>query len=1628
MVDKETKTSIRGIKRGTVVLLLFIIIAGALFVWWSVQRADREMREGLLQQTRLVAQALNIERVRALSGTKADLGTSNYLWLKEQLANVRIANKKCRFIYLMGRKADNTIFFFVDNEAVGSKDEAPAGMIYDDVPEGFRRVFLTGVADTQGPFTDKWGVFVSSAVPVFDPVTGELIAVLAMDIDAGVWKWDVAAQAALPGGLMIALLLLTASGIIAARSRVDASVTPIQRRLMIPLAAVLLLLIGAFGVLQVKQQKDSLDQDCREAMEEVSGDMETLLVEQSQTLDALGQVLLRDTGLRTALKTRSRQRLLADHEPIFAKLRADQGLLTHFYFVGTDRVCLLRVHKPEKHGDLIDRFTMREAERTGRTAVGLELGPLGTFTLRSVQPVYDGDALIGYLELGKEIKDILAKLHKKDDIEIALAIRKGALDRTAWEAGMKMLDRKADWNRFPSDVLIYSSLPRFPVELDRFVGGAGHTHNKVNEETAVGGLLWQIVAAPIQDASGVEVGDLLVLHDISEATAAYHRLMTVAGGGVLALLAGLFGFIFVLLRRTDRSIVMQQAELRESEHKFRDLVETITDCIWEIDRNGVYTYVSPQITSLLGYEPKEVFGKTPFDLMPPDEVFRVKDLFKAIMVEHEPFSNLENINVHKNGQQVVLETSGVPILDDQGHLIGYRGIDRDITERKQAELAVWDREQRLNLALQGGDLGTWDWNLLTDEVIFNDQWANMKGYEPDEIEPHFSSWSKMVHPEDLPKIQEILNAYLEGETPAYEAEFRMRHKSGQWLWILDRGKIIQRDADGKPIRACGTHMDVTERKTFEQKLADERRRMANVIKGTHAGTWEWNVQTGKTIFNERWAEIVGYTLEELAPVSIKTWGAFTHPDDLKESGDLLERHFAGELQYYDCQCRMKHKDGHWVWVHDRGRVTTRTDDGKPLMMFGTHMDITEAKRAEEDLLEATARANEMAVQAKMANIAKSEFLANMSHEIRTPMNGVIGMTGLLLDTPLNEEQLHYAKTVRASGESLLGLLNDILDFSKIEAGKLDLEILGFDLQSLLDDFAATLALQAHEKGLELLCGMEPNVPVLLRGDPGRLRQILTNLAGNAVKFTHTGEVAIRVTLESDTIETVLLRFSVRDTGIGIPGDKAGLIFDKFSQVDTSTTRQFGGTGLGLAISKQLAEMMGGEIGVESEEGKGSEFWFTVCLEKQPEGTIIETPLSVDLCGVRVLIVDDNATNREILTTQMTSWKMRVSENEDGPGALESLYEAHDEKDPFRVAVIDMQMPGMDGETLGREIKADSLLADTRMVMLTSFGVRGDAGGFSKIGFDAYLTKPARALELKAVLSQVLSEHEGETMRLNTIATRHTAREAMNLFAGRKVRILLAEDNFTNQQVALGILKKLGLAAEAVANGAEAVKSLETIPYDLVLMDVQMPEMDGLDATRHIRDSRSDVLDHRIPIIAMTAHAMAGDREKCLEAGMNGYVSKPVEPLALVEALVKWLPPENDASPRGTDKPKATFFKDAQVSEPTVWDRTVMLERLMGDQDLAGTIMEGFLTDIPRQIQSLKEFLEKGDVSGVERQAHTIKGAAANVGGEALREVAFVMEKTGRAEYLSAGMANMQAIERCFDRLQQEMITYLSGRK
>ncbi len=871
---------------------------------------------------------------------------------------------------------------------------------------------------------------------------------------------------------------------------------------------------------------------------------------------------------------------------------------------------------------------------------------------------------------------------------------------------------------------------------------------------------------------------------------------------------------------------------------------------------------------------------------------------------------------------------------------------------------------------------------------------------------------------DLATLAEAIRlAASEGR--AYDLEYRVRHADGSTRWVHDRGQP-KLDASGAAW-LDGVLFDITERKQAEHGLERQRTRLVALMENIPDHIYFKDADSRFTMISNAMARSCG--LREPAEAIGKTDFDF-----------FLEEHarpaFEDELAVMRTGQPVIGREEPETWPDGRQswasttKLPLRDEAGNIIGTFGVSRDITERKRIEAELVEtnerltaAIAKATEMTQVAEAANAAKSNFLANMSHEIRTPMNGVIGMVGLLLDTELDDDQRHYAETVQASSESLLELLNDILDYSKIEAGSVELETVDFDLRGLLDDFASMPALRAHERGLEFICAAAPDVPSYLSGDPGRLRQVLLNLAGNALKFTHEGEISVRATLVEQSDAHAVVRFSVKDTGIGIAPGHQGRLFEKFTQADASTTRRYGGTGLGLAISKRLVELMGGEIGLVSEEGRGSEFWFRVRLAKQPEGDHAAVP-TTEIRGARILVVDDNATNREVLVTQLLAWGARPDEASAGPAALDALAAARDAGDPFAAAILDMQMPDMDGADLARAIKADATLERTHLVLMTSLGQRGDARRSQEMGFAAYLVKPTRQSDLFNSLSAVLARTPAVATN-QRIITRHTAREMRR----SALRILLAEDNVTNQDVALGILRKLGLRADLVATGVDAVQALETIPYDLVLMDVQMPEMDGLEATRRVRDAGSAVLNHRVPIIAMTAHAMKDDRERCLAAGMDDYVTKPISPVALAEAIDRWLPREPDEAlplDRSAAQPGATALVGAGGSGTPVFDSAGMLARLMGDAELARAVVGGFLGDVPRLIEALRSRLLAGDLEGAMRQAHTIKGASAAVGGEALRAVAVAMEDAAVSGDSVALATLLPDLESEFGRLRDAM--------
>ncbi len=845
--------------------------------------------------------------------------------------------------------------------------------------------------------------------------------------------------------------------------------------------------------------------------------------------------------------------------------------------------------------------------------------------------------------------------------------------------------------------------------------------------------------------------------------------------------------------------------------------------------------------------------------------------------------------------------------------------------------------------------------------------------------------------------------------------------------VFDRHSAPMFGSDGRYYGRIWYFRDITERKRAEEELKRSQSRLADAQRIAQVGSWDWDLVTGKRSWSDQFFRLLGFEPGEIEP-SYGRYLACVHPDDRKAAEQLLEDVLATQKPA-SADVRVVHPDGEVRILQTQARVTV-DDSGKVVRRAGTMQDVTEVRQKERELLLAKSAA-------ETATKAKSEFLASMSHEIRTPMNGVIGMTNLLLDSDLSGDQRHYAEAISKSGESLLSVINDILDFSKIEAGKLTFETLDFDLHEAVEGCLELLAQRAQGKGLELASLIESNVPAQLRGDPGRLRQVLTNLVSNAIKFTERGEVVVKVSRESQTEADAVLRFEIQDTGIGISAEAQKRLFQPFSQANGSTNRKYGGTGLGLAISKQLVEIMHGQIGIKSTPGEGSVFWFTARLSKQPAGSEAVPIIRGDLVDLHVLIVDDNETNRQILEHQTRAWKMRGHAVVSADEALDELRRALAAGNPYQVVLLDLHMPGTDGLELARSIRAEEGLANVRLVLLSSMGGKLNAEELKEAGIDDCLTKPIKQSLLFDCLATLIG---GATAKPAAQARKVSPALPLPPSGKQELRILLAEDNIVNQEVAQGLLRKLGYRADAVADGNEVLEALRRIRYDVILMDCQMPELDGYETTRRIRQfeqQRIEPFDWKAPIhiIAMTAHAMQGDREKCLTAGMNDYLSKPVRQNELKAALERCSASEANPSAGGV----AAAPEDGLASQKIVpavangsssGELMVDIDRLRDVTDNEPARMRRliniYLTQTAPMLDELGAAIQSNSSEETARLAHKLVGSSISCGVEAFTLPLRELEQLGRRGDLSQANALFDDVRHKFPRVQRAFDRFLQG--
>jgi PAS domain S-box-containing protein len=1043
----------------------------------------------------------------------------------------------------------------------------------------------------------------------------------------------------------------------------------------------------------------------------------------------------------------------------------------------------------------------------------------------------------------------------------------------------------------------------------------------------------------------------------------------------------------------EEAVQARTVELQASNESLRMLaaaVEQVTESLiitdGELSMPGPrILFVNPAFTAMTGYSAQEVLGKTPRILQGPGSKKEILRVLKEKLSRGESFHG-ELVNYKKDGSEYIAELRLAPIRNASGAVTHFVGVQRDVTREKFEEAQLRESEDRFrtfmnNLAgiafLKDAD-GRYIWvnKPLEDTFgLYAGEWLGSTD---------FDNWPAEVAQVFRENDNEVLRT---GSTATFYESVPWEGETRIWFVL----KFPYFDSSGRQLLG-GAGIEITELNRAEEALKASEERFRALSASAPVGIFEAGTDGGCTYVNPKLSEIAGIRLESALGDG---WFNAIHPEDRDAVSEHWRLFVSGDGQFSD-EFRFQKPDGSIRWVQVFASAIVFGD--KITGYVGTAVDTTDRKQFELDL----ARARDEAVAASRQ---KAQFLANMSHEIRTPMNGIIGMTGILLDTPLTAQQKEFAATIRGCGEMLLTIINDILDFSKIEAGKLEFEMLDFDLQEIVEGTLELMAERAQAKGIELSSFMEPEAVLAVRGDSGRLRQILTNLVGNAIKFTEKGAVTVSVCRTQTLDRYVEVKFEIKDTGIGLSQESIGRLFRAFSQADSSTTRKYGGTGLGLAICAQLVTLMRGAIGVDSAPGEGSTFWFTVQLEIQNQSgkpSLVQEGAKLP----RLLIVSDNPYSRDVLLRIVQSWEMPVSSVSEPLKAIEML-RASVGTNPYDAVLLDLTDADGGSLVLAKSITGDPTLASTRVVLFSYLKYSFSDLVLKAAGISARLLKPVRQSQLFEYLMKPQHHQFGENSEVN-----RSPLAAPPLFGPDtpKIRVLLAEDNIVNQRVAVAQLRKLGLTADCVANGLEVIQSLAQIGYDVVLMDCHMPEMDGFEATEQIRTLYRE---RNIYIIAMTANAIRGDREECIAAGMNDYLSKPVKIEDLREAIcrgVQWI---------GCRTEQASHNR--LVLDPHKLQELQLLAD-PEDHNFVSDLLRAFIDDAETQIESLREAIKEGKPENVQRIAHTIAGESLNIGACSIGHLGRRLQQMGRENNLSeAGEVFRELLEE-FEKVRMEVHT------
>lgn len=1068
-----------------------------------------------------------------------------------------------------------------------------------------------------------------------------------------------------------------------------------------------------------------------------------------------------------------------------------------------------------------------------------------------------------------------------------------------------------------------------------------------------------------------------------------------------------------------------QLAVADMKDRFRAMMGNIPGVMFQClnDAHWTMKYISEAVEQLTGYSATDFIDnrvRSFASVIHPDDQQRVDDEVQ-VSLAGERYYSMEYRIVRANDEIRWVHERGRLVDAHEGRSQYIYGSIFDITERKHTK----DELLILSAAVKQSPASIVITNLEGTIEYVNPRFCETTGYSAEEAigqKPNILK-SGQMKPEIYHELWQTISAGRE-----WRGEIINKKKSGQLYWEYVSISPVK-SLDGRIVNYLGVKEDITRQKRMEECLRESEERFRGYFENNQVGIAVTSPGKGWIEVNEQLLKMLGYSLDELQQMS---WADYIHPDDLETELKHYKQMLAGKIDNYTMDKRFIRKGGEILYTNLTVSCL-RDESGEVVNILTSVLDISDRIKMEIDLQDQVEELDE--VQSAMLNMmedldeekekaeaatrAKSDFLANMSHEIRTPMNAVIGMTHLALQTELNSKQRDYLTKTDISAKALLRIINDILDFSKIEAGRLDIEKTEFHLDEVIDNLANLLIVQVEEKGLELLFHTEQDVPEKLVGDPLRLGQILLNMAGNAVKFTEQGEIVVSVEVLEFEKGGVFLKFEVSDTGIGMSREQQQKLFQPFSQADTSTTRKFGGTGLGLAICKKLAELMEGEIGVESEPGKGSTFWFTARLGLHNHARAPVKRLVDDFREMRVLVVDDNKTSREILTEALSSMGCKVDTVSSGQEAIEKLQAASSD-DPFELVLMDWKMPGMNGIEATRRIKNNKKLAEVpTVIMVTAYGREEIMRQADSVGMAGFLVKPVNQSVLFNTIMEVFGRHV-EKIRHDDImiASRNEGLEAI-----RGARVLLVEDNEINQEVALELLQADGLIVTIANNGKEALEYASKAQFDLILMDIQMPEMDGFEATSEI---------HKIerckkwPIIAMTAHAMAGDREKSLEAGMVEHINKPIDPDQLKRTLIHWIKPKKRDVPGDTEIERspvsATPKNLLSIGSLPGLNISEGLKRLAGNEALYIKLLHKFSSEHSNVVQQIRSAMEGGDEQEAIRRAHTMKSVGGNLGADEFSKTAGSIElalKTGEYEKLNELFSQLAvSVEQVFSSIRQ----------